>query len=140
MRKKRRILRDTGFEVDLTPAISVALILVLIFVTGATQIFQTWLTVTSPRVKKAPQVVGEEQKTEFKVNIHLLSNGQILLNEELVDQKKLDSLLPELMLRSATGLVLVSADSEVEHGKVVEIIDLAKQKGAREVALLRRVK
>ncbi|MEN3043632.1 MAG: biopolymer transporter ExbD [Candidatus Hydrothermales bacterium] len=139
IRKKKRI-KDTDFELDLTPAISVALILVLIFITGATQIFQTWLTVTSPRVRKAPQVIEKEQKTEFKVNIHLLSSGQILLNEEVITQKKLDSLLPELMIRSATGLVLVSADSEVEHGKVVEIIDLAKQKGAREVALLKRVK
>ncbi len=136
MRKKRKV-KEEFFELDLTPAISVALILVLIFITGAAQIFQTWLTVSAPKVRKAPEK-QEAEATEFKVNIHLKNTGEILLNESPVSLKSLDSLLPYLLIRSATGLVLVSADSEVEHGKVVEIIDLAKQRGAKEVALLKR--
>jgi|Deesub1362B_J571_1020462.scaffolds.fasta_scaffold01473_6 biopolymer transport protein ExbD len=138
MRKKKRVLKEENFELDLTPAISVALILVLIFITGAAQIFQTWLTVSAPKVRKAMGKKRQSSTTEFKVNIHLTSEGQILLNETPVSFEKLDSLLPYLLVRSASGLVLVSADSEVEHGKVVEVIDLAKQKGAREVALLKR--
>jgi len=138
MRKKKRRLKEDSFELDLTPAISIALILVLIFVTGAAQIFQTWLTVSAPKIRKATEEKRESSTTEFKVNIHLTSEGQILLNESPISFEKLDSLLPHLLIRSATGLVLVSADSEVEHGKVVEIIDLTKQKGAREVALLKR--
>lgn len=139
MKKKKEFLRKDDFELDLTPAINVALILVLIFITGAVTIFQTWLTVSSPKVRKAPNV-GEQFSTEFKVNIHLSADGNILLNEETVSFNTLDSLLPYLLIRSATGLVLVSADSQVEHGKVVEIIDLAKQKGAKEVALLKRTR
>ncbi|MEO0270133.1 MAG: biopolymer transporter ExbD [candidate division WOR-3 bacterium] len=139
MKRKKGFLKESDFEIDLTPAINIALILVLIFITGAVTIFQTWLTVSSPKVKKAPNV-QEQTMTEFKVNIHLSADGNILLNEEPVNFNKLDSLLPYLLIRSATGLVLVSADSQVEHGKVVEIIDLAKQKGAREVALLKRVR
>ncbi len=139
MKKKKEFLRKDDFELDLTPAINVALILVLIFITGAVTIFQTWLTVSSPKLKKAPNV-QEQSSTEFKVNIHLSADGSILLNEEPVSVNKLDSLLPFLLIRSATGLVLVSADSQVEHGKVVEIIDLAKQNGAKEVALLKRTR
>jgi len=138
MRKKKRKLKEENFELDLTPAISIALILVLIFITGAAQIFQTWLTVSAPKVRKVAGKKKQSSTTEFKVNIHLTSEGQILLNETPVSFEKLDSLLPYLLVRSASGLVLVSADSEVEHGKVVEVIDLAKQKGAREVALLKR--
>ncbi len=138
MRKKKRVLKEENFELDLTPAISIALILVLIFITGAAQIFQSWLTVSAPKVRKAMGKKRQSPTTEFKVNIHLTSEGQILLNETPVSFEKLDSLLPYLLVRSASGLVLVSADSEVEHGKVVEVIDLAKQKGAREVALLKR--
>ncbi|MEO0269649.1 MAG: biopolymer transporter ExbD [candidate division WOR-3 bacterium] len=139
MKRKKGFLKESDFEIDLTPAINIALILVLIFITGAVTIFQTWLTVSSPKVRKAPNV-QEQTMAEFKVNIHLSADGNILLNEEPVSFNKLDSLLPYLLIRSATGLVLVSADSQVEHGKVVEIIDLAKQKGAREVALLKRVR
>jgi biopolymer transport protein ExbD len=139
MKKKKRRLTEFYQELDLTPAISVALILVLIFITGATQIFQSWLTVNVPRVRRAPSA-QKEHKTEFKVNIHLKKNGIILLNESPVDLKSLDSLLPLLLLRSPTGLVLVSADSAVSHGDVVEIIDIAKKNGAREVALLKRRK
>lgn len=134
---KRRTLTGADWSIDLTPGINIALLLVLVFVLGAAPIFQTWLSVTAPKVKKAP-FEKRSPTTEFKVNIHIKENGQIVLNEQAVTYEKLDTLLPELLARSPSRLVIVSADSLVPHGKVVEILDLAKQKGAVEVALLRR--
>ncbi len=134
---KRRSLIGGAPPIDLTPGINVALLLVLVFVLGAAPIFQTWLSVTAPKVKKAP-IEKVSPTTEFKVNIHLKENGEIILNEEKVTYEKLEEILPELLARSPSRLVIVSADSLVSHGKVVEILDLAKQKGAVEVALLRR--
>lgn len=137
MRRKSRVIPGGDWSIDLTPGINVALLLVLVFVLGAAPIFQTWLTVTAPKVRKAP-FEKKTPTTEFKVNIHIKENGEIILNEEPVAYGKLDSLLPELLARSPSRLVIVSADSLVPHGKVVEILDLAKQKGAVEVALLRK--
>ncbi len=134
---RRRTLTGGDWSIDLTPGINIALLLVLVFVLGAAPIFQTWLSVTAPKVRKAP-FEKKSPTTEFKVNIHIKENGQIVLNEQAVTYEKLDTLLPELLARSPSRLVIVSADSLVPHGKVVEILDLAKQKGAVEVALLRR--
>lgn len=134
---RRRSLIGGVPPIDLTPGINVALLLVLVFVLGAAPIFQTWLSVTAPKVRKAP-IEKVSPVTEFKVNIHLRANGEIILNEEKITYEKLEEILPELLARSPSRLVIVSADSLVPHGKVVEILDLAKQKGAVEVALLRR--
>ena len=134
---KRRSLIGGAPPIDLTPGINVALLLVLVFVLGAAPIFQTWLTVTAPKVRKSP-IEKASPTTEFKVNIYLKDNGEIILNEEKVTYEKLEQILPELLARSPSRLVIVSADSLVSHGRVVEILDLAKQKGAVEVALLRR--
>ncbi len=134
---KRRSLIGGAPPIDLTPGINVALLLVLVFVLGAAPIFQTWLSVTAPKVRKAP-IEKASPTTEFKVNIHLKENGEIILNEEKITYEKLEEILPELLARSPSRLVIVSADSLVPHGKVVEVLDLAKQKGAVEVALLRR--
>ncbi len=133
----RRRLIGGAPPIDLTPGINVALLLVLVFVLGAAPIFQTWLSVTAPKVRKAP-IEKVSPTTEFKVNIHLKQNGEIILNEEPITYEKLEEILPELLARSPSRLVIVSADSLVPHGKVIEILDLAKQKGAVEVALLRR--
>ncbi len=134
---RRRVFTGGEWSIDLTPGINIALLLVLVFVLGAAPIFQTWLSVTAPKVRKAP-FEKESPTTEFKVNIYIKENGQIVLNEQVVNYEKLDTLLPELLARSPSRLVIVSADSLVPHGEVVEILDLAKQKGAVEVALLRR--
>jgi biopolymer transport protein ExbD len=60
-----------------------------------------------------------------------------MLNEETVSYERLEELLPELLARSVARKVIVSTEQNVKYERVVRILDLAKQKGAGELALLR---
>jgi biopolymer transport protein ExbD len=130
--------QEDNEPISITPSINIALILVLIFLTGASQIFMRWLMINIPRVRT--QVTKQELKSEFKVNIYLKDDQTVYVNEEPVKYKDLPQLITELLARSKTRLVLVSAHPRVSHGAVVDILDLSRQCGAGELVLLRRKK
>lgn len=124
-------------EVPIAPTINVALLLVLFFMMSAPMMYHSGITISAPSLKKA----GEQKKeTEVKVNIHITEEGKILLNNEFVEEELFPQLLAELLARSTSRIVIVSADGNVPHQSVVTILDLAKQKGAMKLALLKRKK
>lgn len=122
-------------EVLIAPTINVALLLVLFFMMSAPMIYHSGITISAPSLKKAS---GQKKETEVKVNVHITEEGQILLNNESVSEEEFPQLLAELLARSTSRIVIVSADENVPHQSVVTILDLAKQKGALKLALLKR--
>ncbi len=124
-------------EVPIAPTINVALLLVLFFMMSAPMMYHSGITISAPSLRKA----GEQKKeTEVKVNIHITDEGQLLLNNEPVVEEQFPQLLAELLARSTSRIVLVSADENVPHQSVVTILDLARQKGAMKLAILKRKK
>lgn len=124
-------------EVPIAPTINVALLLVLFFMMSAPMMYHSGITISAPSLRKA----GKQRKeTEVKVNIHITDEGQLLLNNEPVVEEHFPQLLAELLARSTSRIVLVSADENVPHQSVVTILDLARQKGAMKLAILKRKK
>lgn len=117
----------------LNSLVDIALSLVIGFIVSIPLFFESGIFVNAPGVAKG--VSGDV--SDVKVNIHLLDDGGILLNEELVDYETLVVLLPELLARSVERKVIVSTEPQVIYERVVQILDLAKQQGAGELALLR---
>jgi biopolymer transport protein ExbD len=117
----------------LNSLVDIALALVIGFIVTIPLFFESGIFVNAPGVAKA----SASDVSDIKVNIHLLDDGSILLNEEIVTFEKLEMLLPELLARSLARKVIVSTEPNVQYDRVVQILDLAKQKGAGELALLR---
>lgn len=124
-------------EVPIAPTINVALLLVLFFMMSAPMMYHSGITISAPSLSKA---AGQKKETEIKVNVHITDEGQIVLNKELVSEEQFPQLLAELLARSTSRIVLVSADDNVPHQSVVTVLDLAKQKGALKLAILKRKK
>jgi len=124
-------------EVPIAPTINVALLLVLFFMMSAPMMYHSGITISAPSLKKA---ATQKKETEVKVNVHITAEGIILLNNEPVNEEQFPQLLAELLARSVSRIVLVSADETVPHQSVVTILDLAKQKGALKLAILKRKK
>ncbi len=134
MRRKRRL--QFGPEPQgliLNSLVDIALSLVIGFIVAIPLFFESGIFVNAPGVAAG----GATEVSDIKVNIHLLDDGGILLNEELVSYERLEELLPQLLARSLERRVIVSTDSLVTYERVIQILDLAKQKGAGELALLR---
>jgi len=128
-------VEDEKPEIPIAPTINVALLLVLFFMMSAPMMYHSGITIAAPSLKKAGK---QKKETEVKVNVHISEEGYIFLNSEPVSEEQFPQLLAELLARSTSRIVLVSADDNVPHQSVVTILDLAKQKGALKLAILKR--
>jgi len=134
MRRKKRMHFGTEPQgLILNSLVDIALSLVIGFIVAIPLFFESGIFVNAPGVAAG----SSTEVSDIKVNIHLLNDGGILLNEEPVSYEKLEELLPQLLARSLERRVIVSTDSLVTYERVIQILDLAKQKGAGELALLR---
>jgi len=114
--------------------VDIALSLVIGFMVAMPLFFETGIFVSAPGVARVGQ---QEQGSDIKANVYLTNDGRILLNEAQVSFDNLAELLPKLLERSVERRVIISADTLVVYDRVIRVMDLAKQSGAGDVALLR---
>jgi biopolymer transport protein ExbD len=132
---RRRVERRQSGDLILTSLVDIALCLVLGFLVAMPLFFETGIFVSAPGVARAS---SGEQGTDVKANIFLTNDGRILLNESEVSVDQLSDLLPKLLDRSRERRVVVATDDQVIYDRVMRVLDLAKQSGAADLALLRK--
>ncbi|MDZ7267756.1 MAG: biopolymer transporter ExbD [candidate division KSB1 bacterium] len=122
-------------EINLTSLIDVALVLVVIFMVMTPMIMQSQIMVSAPKVGTAG---GAEKQVDACIEIHLTRAGVILLNDQPVAPQALHESLRRLLSQSRNKLVVVSADEQVVHDRVVALLDAARQAGAKELSIVKR--
>ena len=132
MRRHRSEVHPT--ELILTSLVDIALCLVIGFMIAMPLFFETGIFVSAPGVARAGQ---GEQGSDIKANVYLRNDGRTMLNETEVTLDQLADLLPKLLDRSVEKRVVVATDDEVVYDRVMKVLDLAKQSGAADLALLR---
>ncbi len=138
MKSKRKKRRDSKKSmVNLAPMVDITLSLLIMFVLSIPFLIESGIFVQRAAAGKARRTVKIKQE-QTKVVIYIDANNNLFLNEEKVSEDSLKKLLPELLKRSVTGRVVVSADSVVQYSRVIHIIDLSKQLGAKSVLILKR--
>ncbi len=85
---------------------------------------------------------GETLRRELKsIQIFIRNSGEIFLGETRVTEGDLSSRLRTLVGSAAVSgsspqrPVVINADKEVLHQRVVDVLDLARQSGAKQVVL-----
>lgn len=121
-------------EINVTPLVDVSLVLVIIFMAVSPFMLQAGLMVSE---SKAGASKGKAALDE-NVQISLSEDNSIHVNGDPVLLEGLPSLLRHLIPKSKDGLVTLLAEKNNLVGQVVEILDIAKQSGARKVAILNK--
>lgn len=126
---------DSVGKIPITPMINVALLLVLFFMMTAPAIFMSGIAVKNPTLVKGTSAADD---TELKANIYIDSQNRILLNDKFIEREEFPDKIAELLGRSVSRIVVVSAYPAIPIQEVVTVLDIAKQKGALKLVLLRR--
>lgn len=126
---------DSVGKIPITPMINVALLLVLFFMMSAPAIFMSGISVKNPTLVQGTSAADD---TELKANIYIDSQNRILLNNKLIEREEFPDRIAELLGRSVSRIVVVSAYPSIPIQEVVTVLDIAKQKGALKLVLLRR--
>ena len=125
---------DPITDINVTPLVDVCLVLVIIFMVIAPMAMQSGIEVASSKVGAAK---GEAALAE-NVTVVLDSMGHVTVNGRGVTWEELGDTVAAALKKSKDHLVSVDATPKAEVGRVVEILDIVKQRGARRVALLNR--
>ncbi|TKJ46742.1 biopolymer transporter ExbD [Candidatus Aerophobetes bacterium Ae_b3a] len=129
MRFRRAVeRREAAF--DLMPLIDVVFLLIIFFM-----LTTSFRTIFQGIKVDLPTTTTKQERIEQNIIVTITKDNVLYLDKARVATSKLVSLLKK-KLREKKGLVMINADKLVRHGKVVEIMDLAKQAGADRVGIL----
>lgn len=124
-------------SINITPLADVTTTLIVIFLITMPYVMWSGIKVNSTRAVKDRQVVKPEKNLEPIVLV--LTAKEVYLNKERVKKKRdLGLLLRGLLKERTDKQVIVVPDGDVLLGRVVEVLDIAKQSGAAKLALLKR--
>ncbi|MFA5068847.1 MAG: biopolymer transporter ExbD [Candidatus Omnitrophota bacterium] len=126
MKLKRHIkLERTLKTIDIAPLIDVVFLLLIFFMLTSSFIFQPGIKVNLPRA------ITSEMLSEDSAIINITSENLIYYNQKLVTSKELNLLLKDIA--SSRLPVLIRSDRRASLGRIVEVWDMCRQEGVRQV-------
>ncbi|MEA1964309.1 MAG: biopolymer transporter ExbD [Candidatus Aerophobetes bacterium] len=126
----RRLKSERGIIFNLTPLIDVIFLLLIFFMVST-----SFATIRQGMKVDLPTTTTPQKKIEENIIISITKDNKIYIGRTSVSEKKLVAILKS-KLKGKGGLVIVNADKNVRHGRVVEVMDLAKQGGAGKLGIL----
>ena len=130
MHFRRARNRSEEVFINLTPLIDVVFLLLIFFM-----VTTTFATIRYGMRVDLPTTTTPQEKIKQNIVVSINKDGKIYLGKKWVSEEQLVSLLSQEIKKKGT-LVIVNADRDVTHGKVVRVMDLAKKAGAEKLGIL----
>jgi biopolymer transport protein ExbD len=121
--------RSRRIHLDMTPLIDVVLMLVIFFMLTTTFVLAPGIKVDLPRGSSV-QRAGETDRV-----VVVTKEGNIFYHDERVDLARLQAALQQAQKAQPDLRVVIKADKNALHGRVVEIMDMAKTIGIERLAI-----
>jgi biopolymer transport protein ExbD len=115
--------------INVTPLVDVVLVLLIILMVASTYIVAQTLKVTLPKSRSTDGTADKPQ------TVAILKDGSLRWNDQPVTEPQLVTDLAGAVKADPELNLVVSADESVKHGRVVHIIDVAKQQGVTRFAI-----
>ena len=115
--------------INVTPMVDVVLVLLVIMMVSATYIVSQSLKV------ELPKTATSDESVSTVAAVTITREGGYFYNSEPVSEGALVDKLRGAVAGGAEVNLVVSADQEALHGKVVHVIDLAKVEGITKFAI-----
>lgn len=119
---------------DVTPLIDIIFQLVLFFMVSTTFVTSPGIQVDLPR-SSAQTIIREKQD----VNVWMTAEGSLYLDREPMTWPALSDRLSQAAMNDPNTMVIIKADTDVDHGRVVAVMDLARGKGLTRLAIATEV-
>lgn len=116
-------------EINVTPMVDVMLVLLVIMIVSAQYIVSQSIKVELPKAASAADAVSSVAA------VTLTKDGKTFYNQEAISEPDLVSHFKSAIAGNKDLNLIVSADKEVPHGRVVHVIDLAKVEGIVKFAI-----
>jgi biopolymer transport protein ExbD len=121
-------------QINLTSLVDVSLTLVIIFMVVAPFMMETSIKVASSKMGERKGKVAQAEN----VNVYLNAVGEVKINGKPVPWVELASELRATIPGSKDRMVILLAAPENPVRKIVEVLDCARNEGAKKLAILKK--
>jgi biopolymer transport protein ExbD len=119
MRLQRRSIKKARIEI--IPMIDTIFFLLVFFMISTLSMSQfKGMPVNLPKAASGQQAPAESAA------ITIDKDSRLFLNQQAVDKSALDEALRQKLAKNPEMLVVINADDGVQHGQVVEVMDIAR--------------
>ena len=128
-------------EINITPLTDIFLVMLIIFMVSSTVAADEKVEQAEAEKSRGMQVnlpsgAAQEISSEgTKLVVGIMADGEILVNGQAVDEARLDELFRRAYVRDKQTQVVLNADRGVTHGRVVGVMERAKQVGLSRLAI-----
>ena len=124
-------------EINITPLTDIFLVLLVIFMVTSSVIVNANGGAAKAGLKVNLPKGGASDVTPqaSDLSIAILTDGRIVVGGDVLTAEELKKALDAAKLKNPDTLVIVQADEGVTHGKVVEVMELAKGAGLAQLAI-----
>lgn len=126
---KFREIRRVQAQPGMTAMIDIIFLLLLFFVLSSSFIVQPGININLPRT------VTKEQPVRKDLILIIARDRRIFLNNQQLNFDALWGRLIEELKFQPEGVLVLRADRDIPHGFVVRVMDVAKQAGAKRIAI-----
>lgn len=116
-------------QINMAPLIDVVLQQLIYFMLTSSFIMQPGIKIN------LPSAVSTDTIEETEVFISVSAEGMIFLGEKQVSIQQLQESLKKIAENKKNAIVVIKGDSRTSHGKIVQVMDIARTSGISKIAI-----
>lgn len=117
-------------RIDLTPMVDVVFLLLIFFMISTTFVESPGISIKLP--ESSAQTIDREPK---EIKVYLSREGDIFHRDQKISLDDFRTILADHQSAAEQTTILLLADQESRHGKVVTLMDLARDAGFTKLAI-----
>lgn len=121
---------EDTFEINILPMIDVIFSILAFFI-----ISSLFLTRSQGLSVDLPSAQTTEPKQSVQLNITIEPDGKLFLDRQPIELEELKGALTQKIAPDSESVVIINADTKVEHGTVVKVMDRLRQVPGAKMAI-----
>ena len=126
---RNRNREEEDASIDMTPMLDIVFIMLIFFIVTTSFVKEAGIQVNKPEANQA------NKEPSANIFIAIRDTGEIWMDKRQVDVKRVAANLERMLAEQPTDLVVIQADKEAEHGRVVEVMDQVKEAGIDKISI-----
>lgn len=118
-------------EINITPLTDIFLVLLIIFMVTSSTFLQQGMEVNLP-------TAGSTSDQAAGLTITVARGDRLFLEQRQVSLGLLPAALRQILRQRKNQALMLIADQEVDLGRVISILDIARREGVRDIAIATR--
>lgn len=115
--------------INMTPFVDIILVVLIIFMVTTPIILKPSIGVNLPKAQSGDQTKASQ------LMITITAKSEVFLNGKVTNEIDLSSYAKDLANKNQDTQAIIAADKDVQHGKVIEVLDSVKNAGIKKFAI-----